>query len=389
MSISTPSHVSTRSSSNRRYEASVIIPTFNNRRLLQLSLLGFAHQTCPDDAFEIIVVDDGSTDHPAELLDQLNARFGERLRVIRQPNQGRSSARNNGIGHARGDILIFIDADCVPKPEYVAAHLNTHRGHENKVVIGAKYEALTYWTNALPAEVLVTLETLSGHSAVVRENIASARSGNEVAFVSPDAMEKSFAAISPYVLGKLSLNMDAVYEQFSTTLEGFQIPWILFVTQNVSVHRNLIDRAGGFDESYSGWGYEDSDLGFRLHEVGARFEYCDVAATLHQMHPGGNLGSLLQWKECAKNYARFCQKFPCLEVVLHWRYVADLLSFSAYNEVVLDFQRPEVPEALRADYLSLSTQMAKIYCDSDDPRPAETQRRFAPPDLPVFKPVAS
>jgi glycosyltransferase involved in cell wall biosynthesis len=84
---------------------SVIIPTYNCARYLPEAIDSVLAQTYRD--FEIIVVDDGSTDNTQEVL----ARYGDHMRVIRQSNQGSAAARNAGILPARGEFIAFLDAD--------------------------------------------------------------------------------------------------------------------------------------------------------------------------------------------------------------------------------------------------------------------------------------
>jgi glycosyltransferase involved in cell wall biosynthesis len=84
---------------------SVIIPTYNYACFLREAIDSALVQTRPP--LEVIVVDDGSTDDTAAVL----ARYGDRIRVLRQQNQGVATARNTGIAAARGDYLAFLDSD--------------------------------------------------------------------------------------------------------------------------------------------------------------------------------------------------------------------------------------------------------------------------------------
>jgi GT2 family glycosyltransferase len=84
---------------------SVIIPSFNRATLLGEALKSVFSQRCAD--FEVIVVDDGSTDGTMDYLQSL----GERAKVLSHPNQGPGAARNLGARHASGSYLAFLDSD--------------------------------------------------------------------------------------------------------------------------------------------------------------------------------------------------------------------------------------------------------------------------------------
>jgi glycosyltransferase involved in cell wall biosynthesis len=97
---------------------SVVIPCYNGARFLRATLgsvLAQTHLSC-----EVIVVDDGSTDDSAGVAES----FGPPVRVIRQPNQGESVARNRGIDEAQGEWIAFLDADDVWLPEKTERQLH-------------------------------------------------------------------------------------------------------------------------------------------------------------------------------------------------------------------------------------------------------------------------
>ena len=96
--------------------ASVIIPTYNHSALVPEAIRSALAQTAP---FEIIVVDDGSTDDTEAAL----AAFGDAIRVIRLPHGGPSLARNAGLEAATAEWVMFLDADDVIEPGKVAAQI--------------------------------------------------------------------------------------------------------------------------------------------------------------------------------------------------------------------------------------------------------------------------
>ncbi|MGQ0548962.1 MAG: glycosyltransferase family 2 protein [Armatimonadota bacterium] len=193
-------------------DVSVVIPTYNARDQIASALAVLDEH---DGTFEVIVVDDGSTDGTAEMLE--GARLSVPLRVLRERRRGRAIARNLGAAEARGRILLFIDADTRPTPGLVAAHAR-HYGNEDRLGVQGR-----------------TLQ----HPETLRTTFMRAM------YLLPDLSPRSRSDLS-----------------------------ITHVTaRNFSVARRPFQEVGGFDEAFGGYGYEDTDLALRLRHVGVRFLY--------------------------------------------------------------------------------------------------------------------
>ncbi len=101
-----------------------MIPTYNQADLLHECLASLTRQTLPGEHFEIVVVDDGSTDGTATVL----AQFSPPVRMVRFPaNRGRSAARNAGIREARAPLIVLVDSDILVRSDFLELHLQTHR----------------------------------------------------------------------------------------------------------------------------------------------------------------------------------------------------------------------------------------------------------------------
>jgi glycosyltransferase involved in cell wall biosynthesis len=206
---------------------SLVIATFNHARFLGDALDSAVAQTLRD--VEIVVVDDGSTDDTPAVL----ARYGDRIRVIRQPNRGLAAARNAGLAAARGTYVSFLDADDVLMPTKLAA--------QAAILDRAPTVGWTYCD--------VLIETVATGAAMP----ASERFGYGARMLE----------------GWL----------FPELIHGNFIPAIAPL-----VRRTVLDAAGGFDERLTA--LEDWDLWLRLSLI-AEARYSPAVLVRYRVHPGG------------------------------------------------------------------------------------------------------
>lgn len=212
---------------------SVVIPTYNREPILKKCLLALENQRLTDDkveGYEIIVVDDGSTDGTLEWL------YGEKeslrhVRVFEQDHGGPAIARNTGVEKALGDTIVFIDSDLVVTERFLQAHA----------------DALTEGERKLGSERLFT------YGAVI----------NTSDFENPTS--------EPYKITDFS----AAY----------------FATGNVAIARKWLIEAGLFDTGFQLYGWEDLELGVRLKQLGLKLIKCPEAVGYH-WHPPFSLDQI-------------------------------------------------------------------------------------------------
>jgi glycosyltransferase involved in cell wall biosynthesis len=199
-------------------EASVVVIAKDNETVLRGLVASLGRQRGADGRFEIVVVDDGSAEPFARA--QLAALAGGvPFTLLRREGDGnRARARNEGAAAARGERLLFADADQQAPPGWVAEHLRYQREFSRALVIGHR----RHRTDAGGDPVDWRPEVRSRVTTVRSENYTRVRAG-----------------------------------------------WYLAFGCNFSVPAALYRRLGGFDEGYAGWGFEDSDFGYRAWAAGA------------------------------------------------------------------------------------------------------------------------
>jgi len=158
---------------------SIVLPCYNAQRTISATIRSVLDQQIQD--FELIVVDDGSCDHTAELVRDF-CWSDERIRLLAQANSGPSAARNAGIANSTASIIAFIDADDIWRNDHLKVHLDAlHQARdvgvsfspceifsENGVITGTTHR---YTGDLLAADMLVGNPTTTCSTLVVRRQV--------------------------------------------------------------------------------------------------------------------------------------------------------------------------------------------------------------------------
>jgi glycosyltransferase involved in cell wall biosynthesis len=248
---------------------SVVIPTYNRLPILQKCLKALEAQQLdgPVEGFEVVLVDDGSTDDTAAWI-VAHAAALPHVRLIQQSHGGPAQGRNRGVAEANGDVIVFIDSDLVVTPGFLVAHA---RALERQWQQMGDRRCFTY-------------------GAVI----------NTANFEDPTS--------EPHKLRDLS--------------------WAYFATGNVAIDRRVLESAGLFDTRFHLYGWEDLELGERLRRLGVVLVRCPEAVGYH-WHPPLSLEQIPDLIRVEQERAAmglvFFRKHPTLRVRfiiqytrLHW-----------------------------------------------------------------------
>lgn len=212
---------------------SIVIPTYNRKPILEKCLRALEQQTfCSElvDGYEVIVVDDGSTDTTVSWI-QSHTLDLPHVRLIEQSHKGPAAARNLGVTEAVGDTIIFIDSDLVVLDEFLQSHA----------------------TALIEGQKQCGSDRLFSYGRVV----------NTCNFDTPTT--------EPYKITDFS----AAY----------------FATGNVAIARHWLEAAGLFDTQFQLYGWEDLELGVRLKQLGLTLIKCPEAVGYH-WHPPFSLDQI-------------------------------------------------------------------------------------------------
>lgn len=262
-------------------ELSVIIPTHNQAERLRLVLCSLRRQTLAAQHFEVVVVDDGSSDRTAAVTAEMGMA---NLRVVSLwPNQGRNRARNRGAAEARGELLVFLDGDALPAPDLLERYVEASHCRGPRAVFCG-------FQRCLPdLEFLQDPQT----GAVVANEVPSVLHDylavHAAALCITEAMvAEGFAAIHArsceggYPFPESKRRQDQVFALLARQPQA-AVAWLGFIPHNGAVPRALFAASGGFDEGIpfsEGW-----ELAYRLqHTYGAHIHALPEARTYHLYH---------------------------------------------------------------------------------------------------------
>ena len=237
---------------------SVVIPTYNRLPILRQCLQALESQNlqAPVDRYEVVLVDDGSTDDTVRWLDSHATSFPH-VRLIRQDHGGPAAGRNRGVEEARGDVIVFIDSDLVVTQDFLVSH---GRALERSWAINGNKLSFTY-------------------GAVI----------NTANFDSPTSEPHKWRDLS----------------------------WAYFATGNVAIDRQLLEETGLFDPAFHLYGWEDLELGERLRLQGVKLVRCPEAVGYH-WHPALSLDQIPDLVRVERERARmglvFFRKHPTRRV---------------------------------------------------------------------------
>jgi GT2 family glycosyltransferase len=238
---------------SKMLELSVVIPTYNRLDELQRVIPSLLDQTIPAGAYELLICDSNSNDGTAEYLASVHAR-NPNVRHLPGAYTGRAMARNAGITQAQGEVVLFNDSDIIADPRLLEEHLRHHREQRNIAVVGWEVQVRSF-------------------------------------------EDYEYKRDHPQERGSL-------HPPSRKTLS-----WLYFLTGNASVRREDLVRVGGFDESFTGYGHEDLELGYRLQKAGIRILYEPHAVNFHwQDIP--HEGQVEKMKLAGRSTVRFYRKHP-------------------------------------------------------------------------------
>jgi glycosyltransferase involved in cell wall biosynthesis len=199
------------------------------------ALLACLERQSGDHLARVVVCDDGSPDHTAEVARSFEGRLP--LVYAWQEDRGfrAGQARNMGIARAIGDVVIFIDDDLLLRPDFVEQHLAVHARGEKRVAIGYRHR----------------VDHFEGEAPSLEEILAAERDDRLI--------------------------------ELEVEIAAHPAPWIYVYSCNFSVSRGSSELL--FDEKFSGWGLEDTELGYRLWRFGHAIVEAEGARVLHVEDP--------------------------------------------------------------------------------------------------------
>ncbi len=243
-------------------ELSVIIPSRNRCDVLEKTLLALEEQQCPADLFQVIIVDDNSSDNTFDLINEFIRRGNINLQYVKAEGKSAGNARNKGLAKSIGEIILFLDADTIPDKDVITKHLRFHRLFKRPVCV--------------MGEVIMASELAN----------------------------KSQARL-----------WDTKFD--SKRQKILKLNWWRYRTANSSFNWSVMNSAGGFNDDLVA--AEDTELACRLYKLGLEFYYINEIVVTHY-HPMDLKGYMEKGALYGKAVGYWYHKDPELRRQLAQRY---------------------------------------------------------------------
>ena len=253
----------------------VIIPTYNRKEMLLKCLRALDRQTILPQEFEVVVVDDGSSDGTGEMLATEQFRFG--LKYHRQENKGPGTARNEGLRLAEGELILYIGDDIIATERLLEEHL---MAHATRVDPGASVLGHIDW---------------------------------------PPEMTPSM--VMNFVCGESTLQF-----AYAVIPKLDKLDYRFFYTSNVSIRRDFLAAAAAdhvaFDPDFRFAAFEDSELAYRLEKRGLDLRYHAAALAYHEHRMDVQSFANREYR-AGQMAVVFYRKHPQMDDLLQVRWIGD------------------------------------------------------------------
>jgi glycosyltransferase involved in cell wall biosynthesis len=302
-------------------EVSIIILSHNRYPLNLFTLYSLKKQTFDLSKMEVIFIDDASTDS-TPLLKDYHPPYPFKY-VRNETNLGRSATRNVGLNMARGNIILLLDAEMIVHPDYVRNHHRHHLTSEQVVVIGRNSANLyTFLFPGFNPEQIGDICRLANKPLVkkrLRKRLKRNINGRVIRTFMKNLKApiqllylkdiKTFSHLKSFSTPEKYINK--LFAQLGKNLDKSYFSWMVCLG-SLSLKKQLIDKVGGYDEDFKGWGTEDVEFAYRLYKAGAKFVVDPNLIRYHQEHPISTHKNR-EWK---KNMVLLQQKHPVIEVCI-------------------------------------------------------------------------
>lgn len=234
-------------------KASIIIPIYNNTESFSCVMESIKYLNYDKGNFEVIVVDDGS-DEKLEKIIKPYSDFYNVIYIRNERNSGRSYSRNFGAEQAKGEILLFNDGDRILTPEILNEHMRIHNENKNCVCIG---------------------NSIDVYSKMSKENYK-----DYVYNLLFDEKCSERKRMFYYYYQQLVVK---IFDE-NTGKCNSDFAWLALMSGNVSLSKSNFVLSGGFDLSFTKWGIENMEFGYRLTKMNMEYVFNKKAQNIHIFH---------------------------------------------------------------------------------------------------------
>ncbi|MDR0506819.1 MAG: glycosyltransferase [Dysgonamonadaceae bacterium] len=277
------------------YSISIVIATYNKKVYLERTLFNLNKQTNIN--FEIIVVNDGSSDETRDFLNHIKTAYSLKI-IHNDSNLGLAKSRNIGINKSTGSYILFLDDDIILNDRYIERLYHDLKIYPTRIHAGNLYKI----------NIDFVLELFKNDTLHIR--------------IDEKVIE--------------NINIDPIYEPLkiigkNNNIDTIACWWGLVTGANICISKAQVIKIGMFDENFVTWGPEDVDLCYRAFNNGIKLAYHDENKLFHLDH---NRDSTMMRNAMIKNAIKLVKKYnKTPEIEAYIKFFNGTISLNNFNDI--------------------------------------------------------
>lgn len=305
---------------------SIIMSTYNKAKYLDLTLAAYTIQSYKN--FELVIIDDGSTDNTSDIVKKYSTLLDIKYHKEKF-NSGAATARNKALKLASYNYVIIVDDDRIPHQDFVLEHKKFLDKNPQTVSVGKQGLILSIFSQGLKLKFNDEFLLYNKYPELLNIKYSQLFTPKDIINNFNNILAKYY--LSDYNDESLSIIVN------NPMHKNFNMLWTKAYGGNMAFDKTYCKKELKYDVNYKGYGCEDIDFSYQLYLQDFKFAFNNTAINYHQEHKRKENES----KESYKNFIYFYNKYHTLEILLMKMDFEGIISLEEANSILNLLENPD------------------------------------------------